>query len=464
MKALTIRSRTIRSRTMRSLTSRWSILCCLAGALLAVGCGEDAANAGPDDSVTGQLRPTPCTADLGPGTICTLVGAGNSMEAGYAGDDGPATEALLSFPQDTLTASDGAMYLLDWNNHRIRKVVDGTILHVAGRGELGGTLDDPANSDFNHPTGMLFTPDETRMLVAAWHNSKVRTLDLASREIVDTCGDGRRAYWGDGGPALTASLDLPASVAWDPERNLVILDQANQALRRVDGAGNIHTLYGKCVVDAAPPSGPGPCAEGQAPTLCPAVNGSVSGKYTCGDPALTCINPCTPGYGGDEGPATEMRIAQPFGQSADPGGRIIFGPDGTLYFADTSNALIRRITPDGIVHRVAGLPPEGRNVHSGYSGDGGPALEAELNNPVDLALAEDGTLYFTDTYNHCVRAIAPDGIIRTVAGQCGQRGDVGDGGPAEQALLSRPYGLELVGDRLVVSDTGNNRIRSVQLR
>ncbi len=422
-----------------------------AAAALLLACGaDDAAD--------------PCATGGGPGVICTIVGAGTSTQGGYAGDGGPALEALLSFPQDTLTASDGSLYLLDWNNHRIRKVSGGLIEHVAGRGELGGTLDDPANSDFNHPTGIVFSQDETRLVVAAWHNSKIRTLDLGSLGIVDTCGDGRRAYFGDGGPALTASLDLPASIAWDQERNLLIMDQANQALRRIDAAGNIHTVYGKCVIDAPPPSGPGPCEEGQVPTACPPVDGLASGKYTCGDPALTCGNPCTPAYAGDEGPATEMRIAQPFGQSADPAGRIAFGPDGTLYFADTSNALLRSIDPAGIVHRVAGLPPEGRDIQSGYSGDGGPALEAQLNNPVDLAVGQDGTIYFTDTYNHCVRAIDPQGIIDTVVGQCGVQGDAGDGGLARSALLRRPYGLELVADTLIVSDTGNNRIRSVQLR
>lgn len=394
-----------------------------------------------------------------PGVLCSIVGAGDSQHGGYSGDDGPALAAMLSFPQDTLTASDGTMYLLDWNNHRIRKVSGGTISHVAGRGELGGSLDDPANSDFNHPTSMLFSPDETRMLVAAWHNSKVRTLDLASAQIVDTCGDGRRAYLGDGGPALTASLDLPASIAWDLQGNLVIMDQANQVLRRVDNAGNIHPLYGQCVIDARPPSGPGACAAGVAPAACPAA----SGKYTCGDPALTCANPCTPGYNGDDVPAGDLRMAQPFGQSADPGGRILFDRAGSLYLADAGNSLIRRIDPDGMVHRIAGLPPQNGIAQRGYSGDGGPATEAELNNPVDLALGADGTLFFSDTYNSCVRAIDPEGTISTVVGQCGVPGDEGDGGPPTRALLRRPYGIELANGVLIVSDTGNNRIRSVRL-
>jgi hypothetical protein len=393
------------------------------------------------------------------GNICSIAG---NVESGYEGDDGPALDALLSLPQDTLTSSDGTIYILDWNNHRIRKLENGIIRHVAGRGELGGTLDDPANSDFNHPTGMLFTPGEGSIVVAAWHNSKIRTLDLARGEITDTCGDGRRAYWGDGGPAISASLDLPASLAWDPAGNLIVLDQANQVLRLVDRSGMIHPLHGRCVIDAPPPSGPGACVDGQQPVACGPMGSLVSGKSTCGDPMMTCANPCTPGFSGDDVPAADMRMGQPFGQSADPGGRLVYDLEGRLYFADAGNSLIRRIDTDGTVHRVAGLAPVDGVPQRGYSGDGGPATEARLNNPVDLALADDGTLYFTDVYNHCVRAIDAAGTIRTVVGVCGQPGLAGDGGPATAALLKRPYGLELTPDALLISDTGNNMIRSVR--
>ncbi len=391
------------------------------------------------------------------GNICTIAGSGSN---GYSGDEGDALEAELSLPQDTLTAADGTTYLIDWNNHRIRKVTaDGKIHAVAGRGELGGTLDDPANSDFNHPTAMIFD-GAGNMLVAAWHNSKIRKIDLRDGSIVDTCGDGRRAYFGDGSPALTATLDLPASIAFSPSGKLVIMDQANMVLRAIDPAGNISLYAGRCIIDSPPPAGPGPCAGSTPPTTCP-MN---SGKSTCGVLADDCSKPCTPGYEGDEGPAAQMRLAQPFGQSADPGGRIVFDPAGNLYFADTSNALIRKIDTQGLVHRVAGVAPINGEAQRGYTGDEGPATSAQLNNPVDLALADDGTLYFTDTYNHCVRSIDPAGTIHTVAGTCGTAGTTGDDGPAKSALLKRPYGLEWVNGVLKISDTGNNRIRVIKLR
>jgi len=385
-----------------------------------------------------------------PGTICTIAGNG---ENGYDGD-APirASDAELSLPQDMLSAPDGTLYILDWNNHRVRSLGDdGMLRHVAGRGELGGTLDDPANSDFNHPTGLLLSADGSKLHIAAWHNSKIRAVDLGSGEISDECGDGRRAYFGDGASAATASLDLPASIVFDPEGALVILDQANQVIRRVDADGTIHRLAGICIVDQdAPCSGP--------PVQCP--NGS--GKFTCGDPMVECGKPCNPSYAaGDD--ALSMRMAQPFGQSADPGGRMAYDADGNLYFADTANHLIRRITADGAVEIVVGVEPVDGAPQSGTSPDGTAATETLLNRPTDLAFDADGALYFSDVYNHCIRKLATDGNVYTVAGVCGEKGFSGDGGPPAEALLKLPYGVELAGSKLFIADTGNYRIRVVNL-
>ena len=416
--------------------------------LLALGVGACA------DAPADALTP-PCDVSV-VGDICTIAGNGN---LGYSGDDGPALAARLSLPQDTMVIA-GEVFILDWNNHRIRKLAaDGTIRHVAGRGELGGTLDDPANSDLNHPTGFVLDTARNRLVVAAWHNSKLREIDLVTGEIADSCGDGRRAYFGDEGPALNSTLDLPASLAYAPNGDLVIMDQANQVLRRVDAAGVIHRLAGRCVVDAMPPLGGGPCPAGIAPVACPAP----SGKFTCGSMG-TCSAPCTPSYGGDDGLAIDMRIAQPFGQSADPAGRIAFDTNGNLYFADTVNSLIRRIDPAGMVTRFAGTAPIAGVAQSGFSGDGGPARDAKLFNPVDLAFDSDGTLYFSDVYNHCIRAVAGDGTMRTVAGICGESGFGGDGAAATAATLKRPYGIDVADGVLYISDTGNNVIRSVKLR
>jgi hypothetical protein len=417
-----------------------------------MGCDED------------PVAPAPCD-DSVAGNVCTIAGSGDN---GYDADAEtralPALEAKLSLPQDTVTDADGSVIILDWNNHRIRRLQDGQLSWVAGRGELGGSLDDPGNGDFNHPTNIILDESGQNIIIAAWHNSKVRTLSLDTGEVVDTCGDGKRAYFGDDGPALTSSLDLPASLALDPDGQLVIMDQANQVLRMVDAAGNIHLLAGRCIVDAPAPGGPGACAAGVDPVQCPDGPNGPSGKWVCGDPMLYCGKPCTPGHGGDEGPASELRMAQPFGQSATPAGRIAFDAAGNLFFADTANHLIRMIDTDGIVHRVAGQPPESGKPQAGYGGDGGPASDALINYPVDLTFGDDGTLYFSDVYNHCVRAIDPEGVIRTVAGICGEKGTGADGVAATASALKLPYGVEYVDGKLHISDTGNNRIRSVLLQ
>jgi DNA-binding beta-propeller fold protein YncE len=400
-----------------------------------------------------------------PGTICTIAGSG---ENGYNRDadtlDIPAFEARFSLPQDTLVDDDGTVFIVDWNNHRLRRLdPDGMVRWVAGQGELGGSLDDPENGDFNHPTNIIFNEAGDRLILAAWHNSKIREVDIATGTVTDSCGDGKRAYFGDDGPAGTASLDLPASVALDPTGRLVIMDQANQVLRRVEADGNISLMAGRCVIDAPAPMGPGPCPDGVEPTQCPAGMNGPSGKWTCGDPAMFCSRPCTPSYAGDELPAAELRMSQPFGQAATPAGRIAFDTEGNLYFADTANHLIRMIDTAGIVHRVAGTAPVDGAPQRGNGGDGGPATEALINYPVDLAFGDDGTLYFTDVQNHCVRAIGTDGIISTIAGVCGEKGYTGDGGPPTEALMNLPFGIHHANGTLYIADTGNSVIRTIVL-
>ena len=112
---------------------------------------------------------------------------------------------------------------------------------------------------------------------------------------------------------------------------------------------------------------------------------------------------------------------------------------------------------------VVGVAPVDGVKQSGTSPDGTPANETLLNRPTDIALAEDGTLYFTDVYNHCVRAVGTDGNVFTVAGVCGEKGFSGDGAAPTSARLKLPYGIELSGSALYVADTGNNRIRVVNL-
>jgi hypothetical protein len=403
---------------------------------------------------------TPCDPDA-PNTICTIVGSG---EQGFSGDNGPATRASIYFPQDTAVSPDGELWVLDFNNYVIRAIdAQGIIRSVIGNGELGdspapGVSEMPAiDAYFNHTSDLFF--HDGYLYLAAWHNSRIKRVRLSDMMISNYAGYGRRTYYdGDEGPALAASLDLPSSIALHPSGNIVIMDQANQVIRMIDENGMMHRIVGKCVIDKDFPcggSGPAACSNVAAPDL------YNSNKLACGDLDSQCRAPCTPGYGGDGGLAIEARMAQPFGQEADPAGRLVYDHAGNLIFADTDNNRIRKVDTAGFITTIAGTG------ESGYGGDGGPAIAAKINRPVDVEIGPDNTVYFTDVYNNCVRKIDPAGIISTVAGRCSpnpdHRGFSGDGGPPLEARMDRPYGIELHGNKLYVSDTYNSRVRVVNL-
>ncbi|HZS10085.1 MAG TPA: hypothetical protein VFD58_34975 [Blastocatellia bacterium] len=135
---------------------------------------------------------------------------------------------------------------------------------------------------------------------------------------------------------------------------------------------------------------------------------------------------------------------------------IVRGPDGALYVCDTNNHVIRRIAGDGTITTVAGT---GRK---GYAGDGGPAMKAELNEPYEIRFDRQGNMYFVERLNHTVRRVeAKTGIISTVAGT-GQAGYAGDGGPATKAMLNQPHSIQFDrGGNLYICDILNHRIRRV---
>jgi len=158
----------------------------------------------------------------------------------------------------------------------------------------------------------------------------------------------------------------------------------------------------------------------------------------------------TPGFSGDGGPAAAAQLRNPFDIAIDAA--------GNLYIADAGNSRIRRVTTNGIISTVAG------NGDPGFSGDRGPAVRAQLNNPRGIALDAAGNVYIADTGNGRIRKVSTKGEIATIAGTSGNGlpANLGDGGPAIEARLRTPYGLAAdAAGNVYFSDMGAGRVRKI---
>jgi DNA-binding beta-propeller fold protein YncE len=384
-------------------------------ALGLAGCGETSSS-----NSTTQDVPVPCQ---GPGTVCTFAGNG---VAAFDGDGRAATDTAFYWPMDLEFSPDGRPYILDWNNHKVRRIEpDGHVVTVMGTdlpgdGPLelldGKPLDmTPGGApgidvELNHPTDLQFMPDGA-MLLAAWHNHKIRRFDPATGRVTVVCGSGA-------GPAIAhevatrATLNQPKSIAVDSKQNIFVADSRNQRIRVINGEGIIELVAG-------------------------------TGRR---------------GFSEDGGkPLAADFDMQQDNNNPEPGGSITVDGEGRVYLADTYNNRIRRIDfAAGTVTTIAG------NGTKGFAGDGGPATAASLNQPRDLELGPDQRLYIADTDNHRIRVLdLQTGIISTFAGN-GQAAFTGDGGSALVASFSRPFGVAFDRDgNLYVADTFNHRIRKV---
>jgi gliding motility-associated-like protein len=333
--------------------------------------------------------------------INTIAGNGSST---FSGDGGAAISAGIYNPSGGAYDNAGNLYISDCDHHRIRKVTPaGVISTFAGTGVAGFSGDGgPASAaKLNRPV-KLHIDAANNIYVADFYNNRIRKID-ASGIITTVAGNGSIGFSGDGGMATAASLYNPSDVAFDLSGNMYVCDYVNWRVRKVTPGGIISTYAG---------TGVG-------------------------------------GYSGDGGPATNAKIYQAFGIAMDGA--------NNLYIADAGNQRVRKVTPAGIISTVAGTGT------ASYSGDGGLAVSAGLNNPAGINIDAYGNMYIADQFNYRIRKVTTAGFISTVAGN-GINGFSGDGGPATNAQLSNTNETTISpAGNLVICDDANNRVRMVTL-
>ena len=347
------------------------------------------------------------------GYITTVAGMPAFPGGGYTGDGGQARNATFRAPWGVSTDINGNFYISDTFNHVVRKVdvKTGIVSTIAGNGygagSNGGYTGDgglATSAELNGPAGTAFDR-AGNLYIADQYNHAIRRVDARTQVITTIAGDGARGYKGDNGPAVDAQVDSPAGLAFDNAGNLFIADQNNNAIRRIDAKTGIITTV--------------------------AGNGH-------------------PGSSGDGGPATGATLFVPFGLAIDRAGNLYFGG---------YDCRIRKVTAaTGVISGIAGTA-----FQCGFSGDDGPAAKALLDNAVGIAIDGAGNIFFSDHANSEVRKVnVTTGIISRVAGT-GTFGYSGDGGPAKNANISLPTGLSLDDTgNLYFSDSMYNAIRKIQ--
>ena len=358
--------------------------------------GGIALTAGGDLLVVDDGRRQVYQVNLVTDSIQPLAGATGGAAAG---DDGPATLGKLLQPHGVAVDPDGNLFITDLIDNRVRRVsAAGVISTFAGTGALAQTDGFGRGADVGRPRGVAFDRNRNLYVTVSW-GAGVRRITPAGN-VTFVAGGASAGFSGDGGPALSARMFAPQSVAIDRQDNIYIADTANNRIRRVTPNGAINTIAGT------------------------------------GERA----------FGGDGGPAALARLSGPQG--------VVLDEQGNLFVADTGNHRVRRIDTSGNIATIAG---------TGELGSCNPAVAA-AQSPLFLpsSLAFDaGKLLIVNTGPGQV-CVLSEGRLTVIAGSTGGFG--GDGGPATEAKLASPQGIATGPDgSIYVADTNNERIRKLEL-
>ena len=426
------------------------------------------------------------------GNIQTVVGVnydasgGSSCQSG--GDSGPALSAHLCLPYSVFVDSSGNIFIADFGNSTIREVVasTGNIQTVAGKPGTPGYIDSvlATSAELDLPAG-VFVDGAGNIIIADTFNSVIRVVNPGAQPVTiagtsipagfiktvagsqyDSMEGSKCQFTGDNGPALSAFLCLPIGVFVDGSENIFAADYANFAIREVVSAGTISTVAGTLGVDCQTYATTG-CGDG-APAISAQLNYpsgvtvDASGNIFVADTEDFAVRKVT---GGNiqrcAGNATEAYSGDgglaTNAELNDPGA-VFADASGNVFIADTSNSVIREVlASSGDIATVAG------NGVAGYSGDGVKPITTELNFPGGVFVDAQGDIFVADTANSAIReVVAATGLIQTVAGTPGTAGYSGDGGPATSARLANPNAVLVDGSRnIYIADTGNSAIREV---
>ena len=397
------------------------------------------------------------------GTISTVAGNG---AGGYTGDGGPATKAGLNRPAGLAVDAAGNVYVADQFACAVRRFKPGGSISTVAGGHCGfsGSGGPATQAAIGFVEGVAI--DSSGSLYIS-DNSSACIWRVTSGTITIIAGNGKTGFSGDGSSALQAMFSSPGQLAIDPSGAVIVVDGGNNRARRVVPGGSVATIAGEnfSIGDGGPSTLAiftfvgGVATDAAGNLYVPDVSQNRVRKVAPSGIITTVAGTGTAGSSGDGGPATSANVGGPNGVAVDAAGNL---------FIASGNSIRRVDAATGIISTFAG---QGNNCcygGNGTGGDGGPAAEATLYFPTNVAVDANENVYFIDlvllsngiTQGARVRRVTPDGIVNVYAG--GGYGFGGDGGPATKALFGNDINIALGPDgSLYIADVNNNVVRRV---